>query len=149
MKKLIILLGFLIGFAFAADAQTYTLYGQEGQQFFKSTQDLTITNVDTVDIYLKSVTDWPTTQHAILDIDSVSGNHTAMTLTLWGRNFDSAAWTSITATIVDQGVIAATDLTLTNTTETRWRQFKMRIISTGAAGVSTLNSMEFLILNPD
>ena len=109
-------------------AQAYTLYGKLNQTRFQSTTDVVMTNAVAQYIEIKSLTQWPTTQHAYIVCDSTSGNHTAMTLTLLGRNFDSDDWTSISSTIVSQGVDATVPITLTNTTETRWRQFKFNLI---------------------
>lgn len=131
-----------------SEAQDVTLYGKTDQQYFQYSTNVTITSTTPVWYLIKTDVDWPTTQHILIDVDSVSGNHTAVALLLYGRNFDDAAWTAISSTIVDQGVDAATNLTLTNTTETRWRQFKVLLTGTGT-GVSVVDKMEFLMLKPD
>ena len=147
MKKLIFVLAFLLAYT-VTNAQTVTLYGKPAQQSFTYTTDVTITDATPIWYLIKTDTDWPTTQHALIDIDSVSGNHTAVALLLYGRNFDDAAWTAISSTIVDLGVNSNLDITLTNTTETRWRQFKLLLTGTGT-GVSKVDKLDFLILNPD
>lgn len=137
-------------FAFMAisTAQDVTLYGQTDQQYFVYNTDVTLTNTTAKWYLIKTDAEFPTTQHILIDVDSVSGNHTAVALLLYGRNFDGAAWTAISSTIVDQGVNDDTDITLTNTTETRWRQFKLLLTPTGT-GVSTIDKVEFLMLKPD
>jgi len=148
MKKLFLIFALMFTFTVISIAQNVTLYGQDGQEYFKYTTDVTVTDATPVWYLIKTTTDWPTTQHIIVDFDSVSGNHTAMALLLYGRNFDDGAWTAISSTIVDGGVNSAIDITLTNTTETRWRQFKLLLTGTGT-GVSTIDKVEFLMLKPD
>jgi hypothetical protein len=148
MKKLFLIFALMFTFAVISFAQNVTLYMGENQEYVKYTTDVTLTATTPVWYLFKTATDWPTTQHFIVDFDSVSGDHTAVTATLFGRNFDDAAWTSITTTIVDGGVNSAIDITGTNTTETRWRQFKLNLVGTGV-GVSTIDKVEFLMLKPD
>jgi len=148
MKRLILALVVMFAISAISTAQNVTLYGQKGQQYFQYSTDVTITSTTPVWYLIKTDANWPTTQHILIDVDSVSGNHTAVALLLYGRNFDNAAWTSISSTIVNQGVDQDTDITLTNTNETRWRQFKILLTGTGT-GVSTVDKLEFLILNPD
>lgn len=148
MKKLFIL-AVLFAIGMMATAQT-TVYSQKGQTYWKGTTDITITDATPVTIIINAdqAIAEPTTQHALIDVDSVSGNHTAVAVLLYGQNFDSQAWTAISSTIVDQGVNQNTDLTITNTTETRWRRFKMVFTGTGT-GVSKIDTWEFKVYNPD
>lgn len=148
MKKLIAIFAFLLAFTVTTEAQDVTIYGGQDQCAFSYTTNVTVTNTTPVWYLIKTLTDWPTTQHVLIDFDSVSGDHTAMALLLYGRNFDGAAWTAISSTIVDGGVNSGIDITLTNTTETRWRQFKLLLTGTGT-GVSTIDRVDFLLLKPD
>jgi len=148
MKKLIFVLALMFTFAVISEAQDVTIVGQKDQHYFRRTVPLTITNTTAVWYLIKTDATWPTTQHIRIKCDSVSGNHTAIALLLYGRNFDDAAWTAISSTIVDQGVDATVANTLTNTTETRWRQFKVLLTGTGT-GVSSVSKFEFLMLKPD
>lgn len=131
-----------------SEAQDVTIAGAKGQKYFVYTTDVTITDATPVWFLIKTDADFPTTQHALIDCDSVSGNHTEIALTLLGRNFDTAAWTSISSTIVNPGVNSNIDNTLTNTTETRFRQYKLLLTPTGT-GVSKVDKLEFLLMNPD
>lgn len=148
MKRIILLIALMFAITAISEAQTVSLYGKDGQQYFQYSTNVTITDAAPVWYLIKTDADWPTTQHILIDVDSVSGNHTAVALLLYGRNFDDAAWTAISSTIVDQGVDDDVNLTLTNTTETRWRQFKVLLTGTGT-GVSVVDKMEFLMLKPD
>jgi len=149
MRKLVIILGILIGFVCTLDAQSYTLYNRGEQTYYTSTEDVTITDEVAVELWIKSNTKWPTTQHILIDCDSVSGNHTAMVMTLFGRNFDDAAWVSLASSAnVDQGVDSKIDITSTSTTETRWTQFKIVLTGTGT-GVSKVNKLDFKLFYPD
>lgn len=148
MKRIIFLLALMFAMTAISEAQNVSLYGKTGQKYFQYSADLTITSTTPVWYLIKTDADFPTTQHILIDVDSVSGNHTAVALLLYGRNFDDAAWTAISSTIVDQGVDDDTNITLTNTTETRWRQFKLLLTGTGT-GVSVVDKLEFLMLNPD
>jgi hypothetical protein len=147
MKKVLFFIALMLTFGVISEAQT-VIHGRAGQQYFKYTSPVTITNDTPVEFHIKTLAEWPTTQHAYIKVDSVSGNHTAIALLLYGRNFDDAAWTSISSTIVDQGVDSDVANTLTNTTETRWRQFKILLTGTGT-GVSRVVNLEFLMLKPD
>ena len=148
MKKFIFIFALMFACTAISSAQDVTIVGAKGQQYFVYTTDVTITNTTAVWFLIKTDAEFPTTQHALIDCDSVSGNHTEIALTLFGRNFDTQAWTSISSTIVNPGVDANIDNTLTNTTETRWRQFKVLLTGTGT-GVSKVDKLEFLLLKPD
>ena len=148
MKKLIFVLALMFTFTVISIAQTVTITGAKDQQHYRYTKGVNIDTTTVLNFVIKTDAQWPTTQHAHIVVDSVWGNHTAVALLLFGRNFDNSAWTSISSTIVDQGVDAAVPITLTNTTETRWRQFKLQLTGTGN-GRSRVSSLDFLILKPD
>lgn len=137
-----------MAFGMMAGAQSYTINGAPGQTYFKSLSDVTITNTTPVWLQVNASIDYPTTQHIIIDCDSVSGNHTEIALLLYGRNFENQAWTAISSTIVNPGVNSNIDNTLTNTTETRWIQFKVLLTGTGT-GVSKIDSFEMKLYSPD
>jgi hypothetical protein len=149
MKKFIIFAVIMLA-GMAAAAQGYTLYGQKDQTYFKSTTDVTITNTTAAYIVIdaSASVDFPATQFLYAEIDSVSGNHTAIAVTLFGKNFDGEDWTSITISATDLGVNSALPVKFTTSAETRWRKYKVVFTGTGT-GVSTLDNLEFKLYKPD
>ena len=145
MKKVILILT-LFAFSIVGFSQSYSLYGRTEQNYFKSTQDVTITNSTAVSVDINTLLDVPTVPQILIDVDSVSGNHTAVALTLFGRNFEDQAWTQINGPTTDQGVNSATNIEFVDTTFHYYRKFRITLTGTGT-GVSKLNTLEMLLYN--
>lgn len=147
MKKIVMLLA-LLAFGMLVSAQSYTLYGKTGQTYFKSTTDVTITNTTAVWVQINIDVDFPVGVKCVPVCDSVSGNHTAIALAVYGRAFEGGAWVDLSGTSTGQGVDHTIAMDYYQYTEVRYRQFKILLTGTGT-GVSKLDQLEFKVYSPD
>ena len=137
-----IMLTGMVGFS-----QAYTLYGQKDQTYWKSTTDVNIdtTKAKYIIIDASHIT-YPTTRHFYAEIDSVVGNHTAVAVTLHGRNFDGEGWTSLPIIATNLGVDSKIPVHFHDTIASPYRKFKITFTGTGN-GRSKLDVMEFKLFS--
>lgn len=136
MKKLIFILVFAI-VAIAARGQTATFsFGKKSNTICEKTTDYTITNTTAIWFQFDGAKDFACTQDYQCILDSASGNHTNIAVSLYGRKFSGGSWTQIGSTT---NSTAGTDtVTISNTTHTRYRQYKVLFQGTGT-GTTTID----------
>lgn len=143
MKKLILLLAMMIGFAVSA-------------------QTLLTTNIVLPNTYVNVPTDYtlsvaaprvwlinaqqhyPTTQDFICKLDTIVGtNPTNVAVALYGRKSALSAYTQIGATVNWKLTTKDTVIVISNTTANRYRDYKVTYTLTGAGSVAGLKNQEF------
>lgn len=149
MKKIIFLVVLLIGMIGATQAQMLTTYGKDGQTFFKVTTDYTLTNTTPKYWQVGTQVDWPCAQTVTVHLDSLAGDHTNVALAVYGRaSALTSTWTAIGSPINWKGKTADTTIIFANTTENRYREYKILFTGTGT-GTTTIADMELKLHYPD
>ena len=150
MKKLIIILGFLLAFTAVAEAQIATLYMRKGQTYTQYTTDVTLTNAVAQYFVLDAKQDWPCAQIITMQLDSATGDHTSVTVDVSGRaSKQTDTWTAIGSQIEWLGGLAGdTTIIFTNATENRYIQYKVLFTGTGT-GTTTIDNFECKLFYPD
>jgi hypothetical protein len=143
MKKLFFLLALMFVFTISkAQTTITTLYGEQGNTYLEYPTDVTLTNTTAKALYFYMKPDYYTATNFIVQLDSASGNHTNVSVALYGRiSSEQATWTAIGSAINWTGVHASagcdTTILFTNATETAYRQFKLLFTGTGT-GTTTI-----------
>lgn len=141
MKKLFaILLLAMIGFM--ANAQMATLNMPVNDTYLKVTTDYTITNTTASYLLISAPKHYKTTQDILVKLDSLSGNHTNVSVAVWGRKFNTSAWVAIGSAINWKGTTADTTIVFSNATANRYRDFKIVYTGTGT-GTTKIDTQEF------
>jgi len=139
MKKFILLLVLAV-VAIAANSQTYNLAIGEGTWKQVGT-DYTVTNTTAVNLIWFAPNDWTTTQDYLIQLDSVSGDHTNVAVALYGAKFATGAYSAIGSAVNWKGTTADTTIIISNATANRYRYYKVVVTGTGT-GVSKVDSQE-------
>jgi len=138
MKKLFFILA-LAFLGFAATGQTATFNMSRKATTKPVNTNYTLTDAATVWFQWNASKAVPTTQDFQCNIDSVSGDHTNIAITLYGRKFDDDSWTQIGSTVNSTHTATHTVTSIiSNTILNRYRQYKSEFVLTGT-GVSTLD----------
>jgi hypothetical protein len=137
MKKLFLILGFVI--------VAVTAYCQTASFSVKSVMSKDITSNYSLsgtiaDTFLFTATkNYYTMQSYNINLDSASGNHTAVATSLYGRIFTTDAWTQVGSTITWKGTTADTTFKIESTAPNKYNYFMVRLVGTGT-GVTTIDS---------
>jgi hypothetical protein len=136
MKKFISIL-FLFAFTIVfATAQSVTLptmdsYVKGGTYQIINT-DYTLTNATARTFIYTAPQPEPTTQDYVVKLDSLTGNHTNVSVALWGQKSSvKADWTQIGSTVNWIGTTVDTTIIISNATANRYRNYKAVITGTG------------------
>lgn len=78
------------------------------------------------------------------NIDSASGNHTNVAVSLYGKVFSGDSWAQIGSTVNWKGTTADTTITITASTSNKYRYFKFNYVGTGT-GTSKIDSQSFRV----
>ena len=147
MKKLIFVLALLVSFTFV-NAQNATYTGADNQTYLNVSTDHTLTNTTAKWFEFVMPNDWPCAQVLVVNIDSTGGNHTNVAMAVYGRNSSLESWTAIGSAINWKGTTSDTTITFANTTENRYRRYKVLFTGTGT-GTSKVDNMELKLYRPD
>jgi len=139
MKKLFVLLVFAF-VAFATNAQTVN-ESMGGKTYAAWNTDYLVTNTTTRTFIIEAGNDFTSKQDFLFQLDSVSGNHTNVAVTLYGAKFATSAYSAIGSAVNWKGTTADTTIVISNASATLWRYFKITVIGTGT-GVSKVDSHE-------
>lgn len=139
MKKLIVLL--LMAFSFAAMSQTYNAALDAGTTYKLVSTDYTVTNTTPVNVIWQAGADFKACQDYLIQLDSVSGNHTNVAVALYGAKFSTGAYSAIGSAINWKGSTGDTTIIISNTTANRYRYYKVIVTGTGT-GVTKVDSQE-------
>jgi len=150
MKKLFVLIS-LAFIVLVANAQTATI-ALADNNYITSAVDYSITAATVRNIIFDARgADWTTTQDFLVNIDSVAGYHSSMSIQLHGAKFATGAYSTIGSAVVyygrNAGVSTDTTIILSNATATRWNFFKIAITPVGATGVSKIDAFEVKLYN--
>lgn len=141
MKKfiLIAILGLVSLFS---QAQIATVNLLDGQTFASVTTDYNVTNTTAAYLLVNGAKHQAATQDILVQLDSLSGNHTNVAVSLWGRKFDTGAWVAIGSAVNWKGTTADTTIIISNATANRYRSYKINYVGTGT-GVTKVDLQQF------
>lgn len=124
--------------AINAQTATFATNGTYGQY----TVVQTLTNTTAKWFQVNGYTDWITSIDFQCHLDSTSGNHTNVAVSLYGRKFSTDSWTAIGSTVNWKGTTADTTITISTTSGSRWREYKLNYVGTGT-GTSSVTWQKF------
>lgn len=141
MKKLIFLLAMLVGFV-ALQAQTVTLPPMGNATFQSVTATYNATNTTARVFLFTAPQAYKTTQDYAIRLDSVSGNHTAVAVALFGQKSPlKKDWTAIGSAVTWAGTTKDTIIVISNATAVRYMNYKVTVTGTGA-GVTRVTQQD-------
>lgn len=126
----------------ASFAQMKTTTLRSGVTVAEVSTDYTLTNTTSQYWYIEAGQNWYTAQELVIDLDSASGNHTNVAIQLQGRLSENDSWSNIGSAINWLGESGDTTIVYSNTTENKYRQFKVLYTPTGT-GTSTIENQVF------
>jgi len=145
MKKLLFILALVCAFT-VTNAQIATLGLNSGSTYAEYSKDVVLTNAVAQYFIVKAGQNWHTSPYIAVAIDSTSGNHTSLAITLAGRMTDqTTVWTAISDVTWDMdhaGSAADTIIITGAAAETFYREYKILFTPVGT-GTSTITNFEF------
>lgn len=141
MKKVLFIFA-LVFAVFASMAQMATVNLPTEKTYAIVTTDYNVTNTTATYLLINAPQHQPTTQDVIVQLDSLSGNHTNVAVAVYGRKSDATAWVQIGSTVNWKGTTADTTIAVSNTTANRYRSYKIQYTGTGT-GVTKIDAQEF------
>jgi len=147
MKKLIFILAIMfIGIGIAtAQTDTYNIASKNTYRIINT--DYTLTNTVATWFLWKAERNFTATQDFQVNLDSLSGDHTNVAVSLYGRKFSTDSWTQIGSTVDWLGATGGdTTITISNTSINRYREYKFNLLGTGT-GTTTIDWQQFKIWN--
>ena len=144
MKKLILFLMLCVGFAL--QAQTVTLpQMMSGATYQKIAQTYVLTNTTARTFVFTAPQAKPCTQEFVVKLDSVSGNHTQITVAVYGQKSSiKGDWTQIGST--STSTLGADIVLISNSTANRYSNYKYVITGTGTGTTAISNQVLKLYL---
>jgi hypothetical protein len=143
MKRILILLAFILSFTIVVDAQMRTSNLRSGVTYVEVTTDYTLTNTVPQYWQINAGQNYYTAQTCVIHLDSLAGNHTNVAVQLQGRVSTTAStWVNIGSAVNWTGTTSDTTIIYTNATENLYREFKLLFTGTGT-GTTTISNMEF------
>jgi len=124
-----------------ATAQTAIVSVAEKNSYYDLATDYTLTNTTTSWFRWKAAKDTPSTQDFEFHLDSLSGNHTNVAVSVYGRKFTSDSWTQIGSTVNWAGTTSDTTILISNTSINRYREFKSNFVGTGTGTTTIANQI--------
>ena len=142
MKKLFLIIA-VLALSVASFAQMKTTTLRSGTTYADLSTDYTLTNTTAQYWQINAGQNWYTAQELVIDLDSASGNHTNVAIQLMGRISDNDTWANIGSAINWLGTTGGdTTIVYSNTTENKYRQFKVLYTPTGT-GTTTITNQVF------
>lgn len=141
MKKYAILLVLMVAALFT-QAQMVTINMDNGETYAAAPTTYTLTNTTAQYIQFNAGQNMPTTQDFLCHLDSLTGNHTRVTLQLYGQKFATSAWTAIGSAVAWTGTTADTTIVLSNATANRYRNYKVTYTPLGT-GTTKIFTQQF------
>lgn len=135
MKTLFLFIALMFTFVIS-NAQTATIKPTvTGGTYAEYTTDVTLTDATAKWFQFNFEPTQYNAQNFVVQLDSLTGNHTNVSVALYGRISDQQGWTAIGSAInwtgVHRSVGADTTILFTASTETAYRQFKLLFTGTG------------------
>jgi len=142
MRKFIAIL-MLVFVAFIGQAQTKTT--ELGTATYADVlTNYTLTNTTAQYFVYHAAKEKPATQDYLVTLDSLSGNHTNVAVTLYGKKFTDSAYAAIGSTVNWKGTTADTTIVISNATPNRYTYYKVLFTPTGT-GTTKVNLQRFKI----
>lgn len=147
MKRMILFIALMFAFAIS-EAQTVTLAPWDANKTYNEwTTDYVLTNTTVRNFTLIAPQHEMCAQDFTTTLDSTSGNHTNVAVSLYGRkSAQTSTWTQIGSTVNWKGLHASagadTTIIISSTAEVGFREFKWVYTGTGT-GTSTIGDQEF------
>jgi len=136
--------------ALTATAQRVTLPAMgDGQTYMYTPTDYTVTAAVVRIFTVVTSAPYPATQDLTIRLDSVSGAHTNIAVSLYGvKSLIKNDSTIIGSAVNWVGILGAhasadTIITIANATANRYRIYKIKVVGTGSTGVSKVSDLEF------
>ncbi len=143
MKKLILLLAMMIGFAVSAQTLLTTNIVLPNT-YVNVPTDYTLSVAAPAVWLINAQQHYPTTQDFICKLDTIVGtNPTNVAVALYGRKSALSAYTLIGDTVNWKLTTKDTVIVISNTTANRYRDYKVTYTLTGAGSVAGLKNQEF------
>ena len=143
MKKLFIILSLVVAFAATSKAQMLSSYMTPTQTWLDVSTNYTLTSTTPAYWFISAPKDYYTAQVVVVELDSLSGNHTNVAVQLQGRySSSSATWNNIGSAVNWKGTTADTTIVILNATENGYREFKLLFTGTGT-GTTRIDNMQF------
>ena len=139
MKQIIALLFIML--SLAGIAQTYNVGLDAGTSYKLVSTDYTVTNTTPVNVIWQAGYDFKACQDYLIQLDSVSGNHTNVAVALYGAKFATSAYSAIGSAVNWKGTTGDTTIVISNATANRYRYYKIVVTGTGT-GVTKIDSQE-------
>lgn len=143
MKKFISILFLIVITAVTINAQTVS-FGKwaDGASYQSVETDYTLTNTTARTFVFYPNFHQKSTQDYIVNLDSLTGNHTNVAVALYGQKSSVAAdWTQIGSTVNWLGTTADTTIIISNVTANRYRIYKVVLTGTGT-GTTKVDNQE-------
>lgn len=139
MKKVLLFIVLLLGYV-TTQAQMATVNIPVGQSFVDVQTNYTLSNAVVQYLLVKAPQHNVATQDFLVNLDSLAGDHTNVAVALYGRKFDTAAWTAIGSAVNWKGTTSSHDTTIviSNATGNRYRDYKIQYTGTGT-GTTTID----------
>lgn len=146
MKKLLFLLVALFAFV-AIQAQTVTTNIPTGNTYATLTTDYTLSAATVRYFVFNAPQHYKATQDYIVNMDTIVGtNHTTVSVQLQGQKSPlKADWTNIGSAVVWAVTGADTTIVISNTTATRYRNYRVSFTGVGTGAVSKIDAQELKI----
>lgn len=145
MKKILFFLMLMVSFI-AINAQTVNLTMPADATYYGVTTDYNLTSTTVRNFVYLAPQDFAATQDYLIQLDSVSGNHTNVAVALYGAKFATTAYSQIGSTVNWKGVSADTTIVISNASANRYRYYKVVVTGTGT-GVTKIDSQELKLYN--
>src|SRR5512147_1208086 len=145
MKKLLFLFALLFS-VIITQAQTVNLAMPSGSTYMSVVTDYNLTNTTVRNFIYLAPQDFAATQDYLIELDSVSGNHTNVAVALYGAKFSTTAYSQIGSTVNWKGTTADTTIVISNASANRYRYYKVTVTGTGT-GVTKVDAQELKLYN--
>lgn len=150
MKKYIVLLiALMVGIFATAQTVTFPALDTETTYTYVGT-DYSFTNSTARVFVFPTRSHYQTMQDYVIKLDSVSGNHTSVTVVLAGsKSLIKNTWTTIGTVVWTTVPVPSADTTIiiSNATANQYRYFRATITGAGT-GVSKVSDQEFKLWRP-
>jgi len=143
MKKFFVLLISLVAIFATSQAQMLSTTMPPAQTWATVATNYTLTDAVAQYWFISAPKDYYTAQAVVVELDSLSGNHTNVAVQLQGRySSSSATWNNIGSAVNWKGTTADTTIVILNATENGYREFKLLFTGTGT-GTTRIDNMQF------
>lgn len=123
-----------------AQTVTYSPLNVDETKFVQN-GDYTLTNTTVRTFILPAAKKVPTTQDFYIQLDSLSGNHTHVTVALYGAKFSDTAYSAIGSAVTWTGTTADTTIVISNATANRYSYYKWTLTGVGT-GTTKVDSQQ-------